>query len=199
MKTPRIVLASTSKYRRGLVERLGIEVEAMAPDFDERAAEQAIGAGSTEELAMALALGKARSLVEKCPDALIVGADQIAEIDGERLHKPGTAERARAQLGRLAGRTHRLVTAVVVMRAKDLRSEGIVDVHRLAMRPLSEAAIARYVEREMPIDCAGSYKIEALGIALFERIEGVDFTAIVGLPLTAVVSLLARFGIDVLG
>lgn len=199
MLTPRIVLASTSQYRRGLVERLGIAVESVAPDFDEREAELAIDAGSTEDLARALALGKARSLAATHPDALIIGADQIAEIEGERLHKPGTAENARAQLKRLAGRTHRLVTAVTVLRAADGREESVVDVHRLTMRALSDEAIASYVEREMPVDCAGSYKIEALGIALFERIEGVDFTAIVGLPLTAVVTLLGRFGVDVLG
>lgn len=198
MSSPRIVLASTSKYRKGLIERLGIAVDAVAPDFDERAAESEIGAGSTEDLALALAIGKARSLAESCPGALILGADQIAEVDGERLHKPGTRENARAQLRKLSGRAHRLITAVALLRAEDGRIETIVDVHRLTMRPLGDDAIARYVDRERPLDCAGSYKIESLGIALFERIDGADFTAIVGLPLTAVVTLLGRFGVDVL-
>ncbi len=198
MSAHRIVLASTSRYRKDLVERLGLEVETLAPDLDERAVEQAMGNVPTEELARMLSLRKARSLAGRCPDALIVGADQIAEVDGERLHKPGNEENARAQLRRLAGRAHRLVTAVTVLRAKDMHGESIVDVHTLTMRPLTDAAIASYVERERPLDCAGSYKIEALGIALFERIVGLDFTAIVGLPLTAVVTLLARFGVDVL-
>lgn len=195
----RVVLASTSRYRRELVERLGIEVDVMSPDFDERTAETALGAWSLEDRARALALGKARSLAPKYPHALILGADQMAEVDGEVLHKPGTASSARAQLRRLSGRTHRLVTAVTLVRGADGREETVVDVHRLTMRALSDAAIARYVERDQPLDCAGSYKIEALGIALFERIEGTDFTAIVGLPLTAVVTLLGRFGVDVLG
>jgi septum formation protein len=198
MSMNRLVLASTSPYRRTLIERLGLRVEVMAPDFDERAAEQALGPVSTADLAAALASGKARSLAATCPDALIIGADQIAELDGDRLHKPGSDEAAAAQLRRLAGRTHRLVTAVTVLRAADLRAETAVDVHELTMRPLSEAAIARYVERDRPLDCAGAYKIEALGIALFDRTSGHDFTAIVGLPLTVLVTLLARFGVDVL-
>ena len=145
-----------------------------------------------------LSLRKARSLAGRFPDALSVGADQIAEVGGERLHKPGNEENAREQLHKLAGRAHRLVTAVTVLRARDLHGESIVDVHTLTMRPLSRAAIESYVAREKPLDCAGSYRIEALGIALFERVEGLDFTAIVGLPLTALVALLLRFGVDVL-
>lgn len=195
---PRLVLASTSRYRAELVQRLGIQVETRAPDLDEREAERSLGVTSTEEVATALARGKAQSLASICPDALIIGADQIAEIDGERLHKPGTAENARAQLTRLAGRTHRLVTAVTILRAADGHAETLVDVHHLTMRPLGEAAIARYVERDRPLDCAGSYRIESLGIALFERACGADFTAIIGLPLTCVVTLLARHGLDVL-
>lgn len=198
MSTARVVLASTSPYRRELVRRLGIEVEPRSPSFDEREAERRLPSASTEELAAALALGKAESLAESCPGTLIIGADQIAEVGGERLHKPGTEENAAAQLRRLAGRTHRLVTAVTVLYADDRRAETLVDVHHLTMRPLSDAAIARYVERDRPLDCAGSYRIESLGIALFERVEGADFTAIVGLPLTAVVTLLARQGLDVL-
>lgn len=198
MTTSRLVLASTSRYRRASIERLGLRVEAMAPDFDERAAEQALGPVSTAEVASVLALGKARSLAAACPDALIVGADQIAEIDGERLHKPGTEEAAAAQLRRLAGRTHRLVTAVTVLRAADQHAETAVDVHELVMRPLSDEAIARYVARDRPLDCAGSYRVESLGIALFERTSGHDFTAIVGLPLMVLVTLLGRFGVDVL-
>lgn len=195
----RLVLASTSRYRKELIERLGVHVETRAPDFDERAAESLLGPCSVEEVARALATGKASSLAPELHDAIVIGADQIAEIDGERLHKPGSEENARAQLRRLAGRSHRLVTAVTVLRTRDRRAESIVDVHRLTMRPLSDAQIARYVARDRPLDCAGSYKIESLGIALFERIEGNDFTAIIGLPLTALVTLLAALDVDVLG
>lgn len=200
MAAPRIVLASTSRYRKELVLRLGLDVETRAPDLDERAVEASMEGRSTEEIALALALGKARSLAAACPGALVVGADQIAEVDGERLHKPGTADRAKEQLHKLAGRTHRLVTAVAVVQAIESasREESAVDVHRLTMRPLAAPAIARYVERDQPLDCAGSYRIEGLGIALFDRVEGTDFTAIIGLPLTVVVTLLSRFGVDVL-
>ena len=194
----RLVLASTSPYRRALIERLGLAVEARAPDLDERAVERSFGPLPTPELAGRLAVAKARSLAASCPDALLLGADQIAEVDGERLHKPGTEEAARAQLRRLAGRSHRLVTAVAVLRAADGRVETAVDVHELTMRPLSDAAIERYVARDRPLDCAGAYRIESLGIALFERTSGHDFTAIIGLPLTVLVTLLGRFGVDVL-
>lgn len=170
----------------------------MAPELDERAAERALLPCSLEDLARGLALAKARSLAPRCPDALILGADQLAELDGELLHKPGSEENARAQLQRLAGRTHRLVTAVTMLRAGDQHAETLVDVHHLTMRALTDEEIARYVQRDQPLDCAGSYKIEALGIALFERIDGADFTAIVGLPLVAVVTLLGRFGVRVL-
>ncbi len=203
----RIVLASTSRYRKALVERLGIAIETVAPPFDERNAEQTFSGSFTEDLAAMLARGKAFSLAPTCPGALILGADQIPEIDGERLHKPETEERARAQLRKLSGRQHRLVTAVTLVRVSEAQAPleplctevgTLVDVHRLTMRSLSDAAIAHYVERDSPLDCAGSYRVESLGIALFERLEGNDFTAIVGIPLTAVVSLLAQAGVDVL-
>lgn len=198
MNAPHIVLASSSRYRKELLERLGLRVEAVAPDLDERAVEQALGPATTEEVTRMLSLRKARTLAGRFPDALIIGADQIAEVSGERLHKPVTAENAHAQLKRLTGRTHRLVTAVTVLRAKDMHGESMVDVHKLTMRKLSDKAIQAYVAREKPLDCAGSYKIEALGIALFERIEGADFTAIQGLSLIQVATLLGRFGVDVL-
>lgn len=198
MQTTRVVLASTSPYRRALIERLGVPIESLAPELDEREVERRLGPLPSVTLACELALAKARSLVSSCPDALIIGADQIAEIGGERLHKPGTEEAARAQLRRLAGRTHRLVTAVAVVRARDGASEVAVDQHELAMRHLGDAAIARYVARDRPLDCAGSYRIESLGIALFERTVGQDFTAIIGMPLTVLVTLLGRFGVDVL-
>ncbi|MEZ4313650.1 MAG: Maf family protein [Polyangiaceae bacterium] len=181
------------------MERLGLSIEPLSPDFDEREAERSMGVLPTPDVATALALGKAKSLAAACPGALILGADQIAEQGGERLHKPGTAENACAQLARLQGRTHQLVTAVTLLDAATGRAETLVDTHRLTMRPLSPAEIERYVAHDSPLDCAGSYRVESLGIALFERIEGNDFTAIIGLPLTHVVTLLARFGAPVLG
>ena len=192
------MLASTSRYRRELIQRLGLGVESAAPAFDEEAEKKALEALSPEALVASLARGKARSLGEAYPDALIIGSDQAAEVDGKLLGKPGTEEAARAQLKLLAGREHRLLTAVTMFEPRTGRLEEALDVHRLSVRALSDEAIANYVRRDKPLDCAGSYRVEALGIALFDRLSGDDFTAIIGLPLTRVVALLDRFGVKVL-
>lgn len=194
----KIVLASTSRYRRELIARLTIDVEQAAPPFDEEAAKPRLAGRPVEELVATLARGKALSLREAYPDALLIGSDQAAEIDGEVLGKPGTEEAARAQLRRLSGREHRLLTAVAVLRASDGRIEEALDVHRLRMRQLTDREIEAYVRRDQPLDCAGAYRVEALGIALFERVTGDDFTAVIGLPLTRVVAMLERFGVRVL-
>ena len=195
----RIVLASTSRYRRELVSRLGVPVECVAPDYDEEPVKLAHAHLPLGELAVLLAHGKARAVAKEHPDALVIGSDQIAEVDGERLSKPVTPEKARAQLARLQGREHRLLTAVAVHHGASGRAESALDVHTLAMRPLTDAQIARYVDADRALDCAGSYRVESLGVALFERISGDDFTAVIGLPLTRTVALLARLGHDVLG
>ena len=215
----KLVLASTSSYRAALLARLGLPFEAVAPDCDEDAV-KAQGL-SAEELVRELARRKAQSVAERFPGALVIGSDQVAELDGEILGKPGTAERARAQLARLSGREHRLVTGVCLIgggaaepgggadplggRAAEPADEiaggrrGLetLDIHRLRVRRLSPEQIRRYVARDAPLDCAGSYKIEGQGIALFESIAGGDYTAIIGLPLTRVVALLARCGVEV--
>lgn len=191
-----IVLASTSPYRRALLERLKIPFTVMAPHIDEEAAKRTIAA--PEALARHLAREKAKSLAARVPAALIIGSDQVVDVDGETLGKPGTAELAASQLIWLSGREHRLVTAVAVHDAATGRTEEAVDVHRMRLRGLTEAEIRRYVAKDRPLDCAGSYRIESLGIALMERISGEDFTAVIGLPLMRVVDLLARFDIHVL-
>lgn len=193
---PRIVLASTSRYRRELISRLGLAIECIAPPFDEEAAKDALGAIDPAHLVIELARGKAASLTAQHPGAIVIGADQVAEIDGVVLGKPGTPERACEQLARMAGREHRLITGVAMV--CDARIETALDVHRLQMRALSTEAIAAYVQRDAPLDCAGSYRVESLGIALFESLRGEDFTAIIGLPLTQIVRLLGRFGVEVL-
>jgi len=188
-----LVLASTSRYRRALLDRLGLPYEARAPLYEE---EHDLGL-PPDQLVVELARRKAESLARVCPDALVIGADQVAELDGAVLLKPGTVERAVEQLGRLAGRTHRLLTGVAVHDARSGLSEVALDVHRMTLRPLRESQLRAYVARDQPTDCAGAYKVEEAGIALFEAMEGRDFTAIVGLPLTVVVTLLGRFGYDV--
>ena len=143
-----------------------------------------------EELVLELAERKARSLVEQHPDSLILGSDQVVELDGRILGKPGNAEAAAAQLAELSGRTHRLLTGVALIDAASGRVERVLDVHLMTMRSLTADQIVAYVAREIPVDCAGSYRVEGPGIALFKSMEGKDFTGIIGLPLTKVVDLL---------
>jgi len=190
----RLVLASTSPYRNRLLGRLGIPFEACAPDLDEAPFKDR--GLAPEELVRTLAREKARSLTARFPGALILGGDQAAEIDSRILDKPGTAARAREQLRLLSGRTHRLLTAVALLRPGDGRLEEALEIHALTLRALSDAQIARYVEVDSPLDCAGSYRIEGAGIALFREIRGGDPTAIEGLPLTRVMELLSRMGFD---
>lgn len=208
----RLVLASTSPYRQALLKRLleplGQPFETARPDVDEDLSESE-SALPVAERATILAVRKARAVAhrEGYKGALVIGSDQICvDPDGLVLHKPQTGDRALAQLARLAGRTHSLVTAVAVLRvdASTAHPETLataVDVHRLTMRPLGPDALARYVACDQPLDCAGSYRLESLGLALFDRIEAdpetADESAIVGLPLMKTLRLLReRFGWD---
>ena len=191
-ETPELVLASTSLYRKRLLERtgLGFRVE------DPVCAEEPVPGVTPRALALEFAMEKARSISQRNPRAVVIGSDQLVDLDGEVLGKPGDVETAIAQLRRMAGRPHHLWTAVVVMQGG--RSRDHVDLHRLTLRQLADDEIREYVERDQPLDCAGSYMIESLGIALMERIEGDDPTAIEGLPLMATLRLLAEFGIRAL-
>lgn len=190
----RIVLASTSRYRRELMERLRIPFHVRGPvDVDERAVVL-----PPRELALELAYRKAASVAATEPDAIVIGSDQTAELDGELVTKPETPERAIAQLQRMRGGTHDLYTGVVVLDTRTGVRRDHLDVHRLTFRALSDAEIANYVRLDNPTDCLGSCKIESLGIALMSAIEGHDFTAITGLPLMAVTAILAELGAPVL-
>jgi septum formation protein len=192
---PELVLASTSRHRRRLLERLGLPFDAVAPACDEET-EKARGPKEPLALAAHLARAKATSLRATHPGRFLLGGDQLATVDGSILDKPGTETRARAQLARLAGRAHRLVTALCLVHPDGTLDEH-VDVCALAMRPLDEGEIARYVARERPLDCCGSYRVERLGIALFESIEAPDFTAIEGLPLMRLAAMLRQAGFEI--
>lgn len=189
-----IVLASTSRYRRMLMDRLGIPYEAAAPACDEEGLDHL----PVPERALALAVRKARSVAPLHPEALVIGSDQIAEVEGESLRKPGSFEAARESLRRLRGREHRLVTGVAIFDAREGRVEGALDTAVLRMRDLGDEEIDSYLRREEPYDCVGAYRIEGLGAALFESVGTEDPTGIVGLPLMKVTRLLARFGVEVL-
>ena len=160
------MLASTSPYRRALLARLGVPFRCVPPRFDESSLDR--GDRSPRELAEALALGKAGSIAAVEPAATIIGCDQLVALEGRIFGKPGTADRAIEQLTAMSGRVHELITAVVVLQG-ELR-HCHTDVTVLKMRPLDRDEIARYVDRDRPLDCAGSYKVEEAGITLFETI-----------------------------
>lgn len=196
MPLPRpLVLASTSRYRRELMERLGIPFECAAP----QANESPLRGESAAATALRLAEAKARAVALRYPQALIVGADQVASCDGMRLDKPGNHENALRQLTAMSGRTASFDTGVVVLDAKSGALGARLVGCRVTFRPLSGPQIERYLRLEQPYDCAGSAKAEGLGITLIARIETEDPTALIGLPLIALTELLAHAGAAVLG
>lgn len=187
---PALILASTSPYRRALLDRLGVPFTARAPACDEEALKDP--ALAPQALAESLAEAKARSIADQEPRAVVIGSDQVCEVEGRILGKPGTAERAVDQLLALQGREHRLVTAMTVIAPAAVHRH--TDVTHLRMRPLDRAALERYVARDRPLDCAGAYKLEAAGICLFAGIASEDASAITGLPLLALTRILAGLG-----
>jgi septum formation protein len=188
-----LVLASTSPYRRGLLLRLGVPFSVADP----RVPEARLAGETAEAMAARLARAKALAVAAAFPSALVIGCDQTAACDGELLGKPGDHARAAAQLRSLSGREAAFHTALCVHNARTGVTLERIVASRVRFRKLDEAAIERYLEREKPYDCTGSAKAEGLGIALIERIEADDPTALIGLPLIALVGLLGEQGFDV--
>ncbi|HET6435150.1 MAG TPA: Maf family nucleotide pyrophosphatase [Xanthomonadaceae bacterium] len=188
MNGTRLVLASTSRYRRELLERLRLPFDVARPAVDETP----LPGEAPAALAMRLARAKAEA-VAAGGDAWVVGSDQVAALGDDALGKPGSVEAAQEQLRRMSGRSVAFLTAVCLAH-RDGRAWQALDTTTVRFRTLSEEEIARYVAAERPLDCAGSFKSEGLGIALFEAIETVDPTALVGLPLIATAGLLRRAG-----
>jgi septum formation protein len=189
---PGLVLASTSSYRRALLDRLGVPFRCRAPLCDESTLQRESAGLEPRCLAETLAMAKASSLAREEPGSTIIGCDQLVSFGGRVFGKPGTAERAVDQLLSLSGQTHELITALVVTRGIDAFRH--TDVTRLRMRPLARDAIERYIAADRPFDCAGSYKLESRGILLFDRIDSEDHSAITGLPLIALVTILRDLG-----
>ena len=185
-----LILASASPYKRALLERLGIPFSAHDPDLDETPLPQE----PPPRLALRLAQRKALALAPLYPHAFILGADQTVALGSRLLHKPGSAERAVSQLLHLQGHTHHLHCAVALLAPGSSAPHTALVSFEMAMRPLDEDAIRAYVALDAPLDCAGSYKLEAAGIRLFSSMKGDDYTAIVGLPLTRVQTLLENAG-----
>lgn len=186
---PALILASTSRYRRELLGRLGLPFEAVAPGVDEIAQ----AGESPRSLAQRLAREKARAVAARYSGAVVIGSDQAADLGGLTLGKPGTAARAFEQLRACSGREVVFHTAVCV--TAPARELEFADRTVVRFRELTDAEIERYVERERPFDCAGSFKSEGLGAALFEGIRNDDPTALIGLPLIALARALRELGL----
>lgn len=191
----RLILASTSPYRRELLSRLRLPFEVAAPGVDETAQPREAPAA----LAARLALAKAQAVAATHPDAIVIGSDQVAELDGTTIGKPGTHERAVEQLRRMSGRAVLFHTAVAVVEATSGQVAQAVVAVTVRFRPLGDREIEAYLRAERPYDCAGSAKSEGLGVALLESIESEDPTALVGLPLIRTCALLRAVGLDPLG
>jgi len=190
---PRVILASTSAYRRGLLARLGVPFECLPPGCDERR----LAEEPARALAERLARLKAEAVATLHPDAVVIGSDQVAVRGREILGKPGTVERCTQQLQASSGQEVAFLTAVHVVDGRHGRTESYLDQTIVRFRELGLDEIARYIAADAPLDCAGGFKAESLGIALFERIESVDPTALTGLPMIWVSAALRRAGIPV--
>lgn len=188
---PRIVLGSTSRYRADLLRRLVLDFEQSAPGTDETP----LTGEAPAQRALRLAIAKAEATASGWRDALVIGSDQVAELDGRILDKPGTAERAHTQLTASSDREVHFHTALCLLDTRNGRRHTHVDHTCVRFRKLTAAEITRYIEREHPLDCAGSFKCEGLGISLFESIDNRDPSALVGLPLIALARMLREAGV----
>jgi septum formation protein len=183
-----LILASTSRYRRELLERLRLPFHISRPDVDE----SPLPGEAPPALARRLAAAKARAIATQQPDAWVIGADQVAALGAQPLGKPGNRDTALSQLGAMSGQEVRFHTALCVVRG-EVALEAM-DTTLVRFRALQGEEIERYVDAEQPLDCAGSFKVEGLGISLFESVESRDPTALVGLPLIALAGMLREAG-----
>ena len=188
-----LILASSSRYRRALLERLGLPFDCVAPAADETR----LPGEPAAAMAARLARVKAEAVAARYPEAIVVGSDQVALRGTDVLGKPGTVERCREQLRASSGQEVVFLTAVHVIDGMAGRAESHVDRTVVKFRELSDAEIDRYIERDQPLDCAGGFKAESLGIALFDRIESVDPTGLTGLPLSWLCGALRRARVQI--
>jgi len=194
MQKRTVILASTSRYRRELLSRLRLPFEVHPPEVDE----SALAGETPQALAERLALAKAEAVARRFPEAVVIGSDQVADLQGEALGKPGNHARAVEQLQRMRGQTLIFQTALaVVCQATGFQARDLAPV-RVVFRDLSDAAIETYLQAEQPYDCAGSAKSEGMGIGLLDAIDSDDPTALVGLPLIRTCRMLRAAGVDLL-
>jgi septum formation protein len=188
---PEIILASTSPYRRALLERLGVTFTALPPETPE----DTVPGELPPDRALRLAIAKAQAIASRRPDAVVIGSDQVAALGSKILDKPGDAARCRAQLAAASGSSARFHTGCALIGAQAGVRMVHLDTTTVFFRSLTGAEIERYVERERPFDCAGGFRAEGLGISLFESIESHDPTALIGLPLIWLAGALRRAGV----
>jgi septum formation protein len=190
----KLILASTSRYRRELLSRLHIPFEVVSPDVDETP----LANETPSATALRLSVLKAQTAAGQYPDALIIGSDQVLMLDSEQLGKPGNHENAFAQLKKMQGKAMVFHTALTLLNSKTGRTQTRDVPTVVHIRKLSDAQIEAYLKKEQPYDCAGSARSESLGIALMERMDSPDPTALIGLPLMALTEMLMNEGVDVL-
>lgn len=192
---PMILLASSSRYRAEMLARVVPSFTQAAPDIDEIALAGELPSATAERLAAQ----KALTIAATHPGHLVIGSDQVAELDGIALGKPGTVERAQAQLSRCSGRSVNFHTALCLVDGRGPQPvlHRALDTTRVVFRELDAEAISRYIALDQPLDCAGSFKVERLGVALFERVENNDPSALVGLPLISLCALLRQAGVQI--
>lgn len=189
---PNLVLASSSPYRRTLLERLGLPFACAAPHIDETARP----GEKPQQLTQRLALAKARALAERFPTHLIIGSDQVLLLDGEPVSKPGTHLAALQQLRRCSGRTVRFTTGLCLLNTATGNHQLCSEPFDVVFRELDDDSIERYLRREQPYDCAGSFRMEGLGISLFRALRGDDPNSLIGLPLIKLCDMLRNEGIS---
>ncbi len=192
MRAMQLVLASSSPYRRALLERLALPFVCASPGSDETP----LPGEAVDALVARLALAKARVLAERFPDALIIGSDQACALDGRLFGKPLAFARAKEQLLACSGRRVVFYTGLVLYDARDHTWLQDLDTYTVQFRALPEAEITSYLEREQPWDCAGSFKVEGLGITLFSALEGRDYHSLIGLPLLSLCAMLRKAGLN---
>ncbi|WP_151669988.1 Maf family protein [Nitrincola schmidtii] len=189
-----IVLASSSPFRRELLDKLGFAYRSKKPDVDETPFPDE----APNELVARLAESKARAVMQQLPNALIIGSDQVAVLDGEILGKPGTKSRAFEQLKKASGRCMTFLTGLSLLDSETGIAQTEVVPFDVHFRKLTDSMIDRYLEREQPFNCAGSFKSEGLGIVLFDKLDGEDPNTLIGLPLIRLTRLLEKAGVEVI-
>ncbi len=190
----KLVLGSTSPFRKALLERLHIDFECDSPDIDETPLEHE----AVEDMVVRLAIAKAKAIAKNHPDSLIIGSDQSAVLNGEKLSKPGNFENAFKQLSKASGQKITFQTGLCLLNTSSGNIQSGCVPYTVVFKELTATMIENYLHKEQPYNCAGSFKSEALGIALFERFEGSDPNSLIGLPLIELVNFLGNEGFSVL-